>query len=198
MTARDVMQHPLPLIIALAGACNSGRKEIGRHLKRIHGFAPTAFAQPLYEGMQYLYGVSPAEILFGDPERAIERLRRPPRELLDKLRDHAKEVAGDDILIRRLVERTAARGEWSQQDLVITDLREADEIRWIRLMGGQVWWVRRPESVSSSTHTVVERLALEHFAPGDTAIINDGSLDHLRGQVDAALERARAAAAPAS
>lgn len=178
-----------PLIIALVGAARAGKDTIGLHLKRKHDFAKAAFALPLYESLETLYGVSPLEYLDEDKERVIERLGLSVRELLQRLGDHVREVAGDDILIRRLVERVHARGEWGQQHLVITDLRLAKEIDWVRRMGGRIWWVKRTRAAAVRTHATeaIERLMLLHYAKEDAVILNDRDLESLHGYVDQTL-----------
>lgn len=186
MNAPD-LQKPLPLVIGLAGAPHSGRKTIAKYLKRRHGFATSHFMQPVLEAVQALYGVSPAELLFGDRDLVIERLGKTPRELIEPLRAHGKTVAGNDLLLRRLVERTATRGEWGQQDLVITDITEEVEIQWIRLMRGQIWWIRRPSQVPCRAIEDLERLVLLHFDPVDTVIVNGDSVEK---EVDGAYFRA--------
>src|ERR1700752_2628594 len=108
-----------PLLLALVGEPGSGRRTIAQHLKRRHGFAKTSFAQTLREGVQYLYGVAPGELLF-DESASIERLGKPPLELMAGLRAHAFEVAGDGFLIRRLVGRTQGRGGWMNESGVIS------------------------------------------------------------------------------
>jgi len=184
--------RPVPLIIALAGAEQCGRRTIGTYLKRRHGFAVHRFAQPLFDAVQFLYGVSPVDLLIDDHAREIERLGKSTRELLESLRAHAKATTGNDILLRRLVERLAARGEWMQTDVVITDISDATEVRWIRSMRGQVWWVRRPESAHHGL-AAIERMFLELYEPGDAAIINDATPWALEQRVDQALARARSA-----
>lgn len=181
------LRKTAPLIIAIAGAQGAGRKTIGKLLKHRHGFATAAFAQPVHDAINSLYGVSWADLLF-NTDRPIEGLLgKSPRQLADSLADHARSQSASDILIRRLVERTMARGEWGQQDLVITDLTLASEIHWLRIVGGHIWWTRRPGAAGPSE--AIEKLALEYWGPGDTAIINDGSIEALELQVTTAVER---------
>jgi hypothetical protein len=187
------MNKPLPIIIGLAGAEGSGRRTIAQHLKRRHGFASHRFAQPLFDAVQFLYGVSPVELLCEDHGALLERLGKRTTELLNLLRAHAAITVGNDILIRRLVERLAARGEWMQDNVVITDVTEAMEIRWIRQMRGRVWWVRRP-GAEASLVPHIEKLFLELYEPHDALLINDGSQWILEQRVDQALSRAMDAA----
>lgn len=186
-----------PLVIGLAGAPDAGRKSVASWLKRKHGFAIASFDQPLRDAVQMLYGVSPVELLY-DPRQHIERLGRSASHLIDELRDHAGKLAGADILTRRLVERAQSRGEWGQQDIVITDVSTAAEIRWLRAVGGSVWWIRRPvldapAAVPTAAMTEIMKLALEQWMAADMAVINDGTPDALQFKVDVLMRRARQA-----
>lgn len=189
---RSSLREAPPLIIALAGMQGSGRKSIAKDLKRKHGFAVAAFQQPIADAIQSLYGVMPTDLCF-EPEAKIERVGKSPRQLIDAMRIHAESIGGEEVLTRRLVERTVARGEWGQQDLVITDLSTLSELRWLRLVGGNVWWIRRhpPETALFEPVSTITRLALEQWGAGDMAIVNDGSIDALAFKVGELVERAR-------
>lgn len=187
---RGALRAAPPLLIALAGGMGSGRRSTAKILKTKHGFATSAFQQPLVDAIHPLYGASPMDLLF-DPAAPIERLGRSPQDLIASLRAHAETIAGEDILIRRLAERTVARGEWGQQDLVITDLSTAAEINWLRKMGGSVWWIRRWSSATEPTTIAISKLALCHWSFGDMAIINDDTIDALSTKVEEQLARAQ-------
>jgi dephospho-CoA kinase len=186
---RNELRKAPPLIIALAGGPGVGRKTVSKILKHRHGFAIASFYQPVQDALNNLYSVSWADLLFS-PDRPIEHLNgKSPRQLADALADHARSQTASDILIRRLVQRTMARGEWGQQDLVITDLTLPSEIQWIRSMGGRIWWTRRPGP--AGTLGEIEKVALEYWGSNDTAIVNDATIEALELQVANALERIR-------
>lgn len=191
MTARDRSQPPR--FVILVGAGRVGKDTVGQYLKLRHGFAKASFARPLYDAIGPLYGVMPCEYLFGDKDAPITRLGRSVRELLQHLGDQIREEAGPDILIRRLVERSVARGEWMQTDLVITDARADIEIEWARQQGAIVWWVRRPGAPDVRPHHTesIAALHLKQFRDGDFTIVNEGTPEALYQQVDSAIAATR-------
>jgi dephospho-CoA kinase len=129
---RNELRKAPPLIIALAGAAGAGRKTVSKILKHRHGFAIASFSQPVHDAVNGLYGVGWAALMFSPDEPIGELGGKSPRQLTDALADHARAQISDDVLIRRLVQRTVSRGEWGQQDLVIPDLELPSEIHWIR------------------------------------------------------------------
>lgn len=195
MNAPDI-HRPLPLIVALAGAPLTGKKTIAKLLKHKHGFAAHSFYQPVYEAARTLYGISPVEVIFeGMKDMPIERLGKSPRYLAERLADHARETLGSDVLMRRLVERAVARGEWGNHDLVVADLARPEEVHWLRTVGGLVWWVRRKSAAQTPQSEAIERMMLSYYERDDTAIINDFSLEDLDECVRMAVASAREKAA---
>lgn len=192
-------EFPKPMLILLVGAGRTGKDTIGDYLKTRHGFSKAAFAKPLYEALGVLYGVSPVEWL-ADKDAIIPRLGRSPRELLQHLGDHARRECGPDILIRRLVERTVARGEWKQANLVITDGRMDYEVEWARPQGASIWWLRRDNAPPVRPHQTesIGALHVKQYREGDFVLYNHGA-DALIGQVEdvlsTILHRARGPAA---
>jgi hypothetical protein len=191
---RHTLDKPMPLIIALVGDAGAGRKTVAKMLKHKHGFAVASFRAPLAEAVASLYGVSPADFLF-DPAKPLQRYEKSPNELVEALRVHTEEIAGADFLTRRLVERTVARGEWQQQDLVIHDLASPEQLQWLRLVGGIPMWIRKPAPIDTPEMAPALRLAIIEWRTGDLSVLNDGSLEALAFKVDSLIERARAAAA---
>lgn len=68
---------------------------------------------------------------------------------------------------------------------VISDVRFPDEAALVRELGGEVWFIARP-GVEVSGHAS----ELVQFVP-DRVLDNSGTLDHLRAQVERALEEGR-------
>lgn len=191
---RSALDKPMPLIIGLIGDAGAGRKTVAKMLKHKHGFAVASFRAPLCDAVSAIYGTSPADFLF-DPARRLPRYEKSPNELVEALRIHTEEVAGEDFLTRRLVERAIARGEWNQQDLVITDFFSAQQLQWLRGVGGIPLWIRKPAAIDTPEMAPALRLAIMEWRGGDLCVLNDGSLEALAFKVDSLIERARAATA---
>jgi hypothetical protein len=169
MNGLEIVRRAPSAIIALAGATRADRDAIGRVLKQQHGFALYHFARPLYDAIGPLYGLTAMDWLFDDMIDVVhERIGKTPRQLIQALEVHVREQAGSDILIQRLVEMATARGEWQrEQDLVITDLETAAELHWLRIVGGQVWWVRR----EGAPNTTAEKLMLTGYQAQDEVLV---------------------------
>jgi hypothetical protein len=183
-----------PVLIGLVGTRLSGRDTIARHLKQAHGFVCAAFEQPAVSAMYTLYGLSPLDVLDGGKDRALPDLGGfTSRELSEALCQQGRALAGREFLIKRLVRRLVVRGDWQQRDLVITDLREPEELEWLRQAGGLVWWIRRIDSPTSYKElAAVQTLMLEGFDHRDCVLMNHGgSLDELRASVEQLLCRTR-------
>lgn len=185
---------PLSLIIGLVGPQGSGRGDVARLLKRSHGFAVAALEQPLRDAVGPLFGASAWDLLFA-ADQPLSKVGKSPAQLIAATRTHVEGIAGIDFLTSRLVERSVARGEWHNQDLAITDLKTAEEIRWLRMLGGTPLWIRRDTPFDSDGIDPVTRLALTEWQIGDLSIVNDASLEALAFKVSSLISRARQVAA---
>lgn len=174
----------------LVGVGRCGKDTIGNYLKRRHSFAKMAFTDPLFDGLRVLYGVAPAEVLDDDKEKTITRLGKSVRELVQDLGDHVRAELGQDILIRRLVDRAIERGDWKNSPLVITDGRRPLEITWAREARATVVWVTRSDAPAVRPHhtEAIAMLRKTHYREGDCELVNDGTPEQLYEQVDAILE----------
>jgi hypothetical protein len=183
------LSERMPQLVLLVGAGRTGKDTVGAYLKRRRGFARASFAKPLYDALQPLYGISALDVLDADKEAIIPRLGRSLRELVQHLGDHVRQELGPDILIRRLVERTVARGEWAQTDLVITDGRLDIEIEWARHQGAAIWWISRENAVPVRPHATesIGAVRVKQFYEGDIVLKNDGAPEQLFEQVDRAI-----------
>lgn len=170
------------------GRCGKGT--IGNYLKRRHSFAKMAFADPLYDGIRAVYGVTVAECLDEDKERLLTRLGKSVRELVQDLGDHARGELGQDILIRRLADRAMERGDWKNAPLVITDGRRPLEVEWARVARATVVWVTRTNAPPVRPHhtEAITMLREKHYREGDCELVNDGTAEQVYEQVDAILE----------
>jgi hypothetical protein len=180
------MKHT-PLIIGLAGDNLSGRDEVAKFLKRVHNFSVYAFEQPLFDAIQALYGITALDLLTAK-DRPFERAaNRTPRALVEALGTHVRTTAHAQVLAARLISRAMVRGDWNSAEIVITDVRHPADLTWLRLVGGRVWWITRPNTPDCGTRD----LMLAQYAAVDTVIRNDSTLEELDTRVKNALEYAR-------
>lgn len=163
-------------IIALTGKARSGKDTVAEYLERYHGFTRYAFADPMRAMVHALeeYGVTfPA-----DRERS----------------------AIGDVSERQMLQDIGALGRtwgpcfwitladrWlSQQtkNVVISDIRTEQEATWVRMKGGEIWHITRPDA--PEVRQDVTEQGIEN--PGELVLNNDGTFDDLYDQVDDALD----------
>jgi len=137
------------MIIGLVGFIGSGKGTVGDILEQ-KGFIKDSFAKPLKDACAVMFGWS-RELLEGDTEMSRKWREEPdsywsekfgreftPREALQKMGTEAgREVFHKDIWVISLLNR--AKGK----DVVVTDVRFQNEIKYIQDNGGIVIRVKR-------------------------------------------------------
>ena len=162
------------MLIGLLGKARCGKDVLADHLVG-HGFVKCHFATPLKDACRVLFDLSEDQ-LHGDAKDAHDpRLGTTPRRIM--------QVFGTDVMRARF-ERSHSHGG----DVVVADVRFANEVEAIKRLGGVVIKVERPGMVSDDDH-VSERVdALDGV---DFGIVNDGSIEQYLGRADALLGAVR-------
>ena len=169
--------------VGLAGFARSGKDSVGAVLVS-EGFVRRSFATPMRQALCRLNplvdtvnGVMPlmdALYLLGSWEGLKERAPGV-RVLLQRFgTDVGRELFGEGFWVEQ-----AFRG-LGDESVVFTDVRFPNEAEAIRGRGGVVWNVVRPGVGVANGH--VSESALAGFVFDET-ILNDGSLEDLRGKV---------------
>jgi hypothetical protein len=174
------------MLIGLCGAAGSGKDTVASIL----GFDRVAFADPLYEMVSIITGMTPDEMRDREAkERPVDWLGQSPRQLLQTLgtewgRATVSETIWIDTAMRR-VRRLLDAG----RDVVITDVRFDNEAAAIKAAGGVIWQVVRGEGG-------IQGLAARHASEAgvspvliDRVLGNWGSLSRLRTTVEAQIGR---------
>jgi len=173
------------MLVGMCGAAGSGKDTVADIL----GFDRVAFADPLYEMVAIVTGMTPDEMRDRETkERAIGWLGgRSPRQLLQTLgtewgRDTVSQTIWVDTAMRR-VQRLLDAG----RDVVITDCRFDNEAAAIKAAGGVIWQVVRG-------HGGIQGLAARHASEAgvsplliDRVLGNWSTIERLRQTVDAAI-----------
>ena len=112
------------------------------------------------------------------------------REFIQNFGEDGRQTFGEDFWINLILPKPGNRCKLTvmyphTQVLVVTDCRHPNEAQRVIDLDGEIWHVVRP-GVESDGHPT-EKLLPPWLI--DRTIINDGSLDHLRDRVAAALER---------
>jgi hypothetical protein len=172
------------MLIGMCGAAGSGKDTIADIL----GFDRVAFADPIYEMVAIVTGLTPAEMRDRETkEREIGWLGHSPRQLLQTLgtewgRDTISQTIWVDTAMRRV------RGLLEQgRSVVVTDVRFDNEPAAIKAAGGVIWQVVRGQGS-------IKGLAARHASEGgvdppliDRVLGNWSTIERLRRNVEAAI-----------
>ena len=178
------------MLIGLCGPAGAGKDTVAGLLTDSDrcSFQQLAFADPLYECISVITGISPAGLQKRDVKEAvIPWLGKSPRQMLQSLgTEWGREMIHPQIWIRITMERViphlaVGRG------VVITDVRFDNEAKAVIDAGGEVWKVTRPgwECLDAGTAGHQSEAGISAHLIART-IDNSGSLDDLRRQLVAA------------
>ena len=177
--------------IALAGRLRSGKSEVGNHLHIRHGFDEVAFGTELKRNYHAMLPWVPE---FPKPRKGYQDYGQKMRELF-----------GDDIWIKHAERKINGIIDFrvntnaDRIGIVISDLRQPNELEWARANGFTIIRVTAPDEVriaraiqandDFSVHDLAHEteLAIDGFDV-DYEIVNDGMVDDLKRKIDEILE----------
>jgi len=172
------------MIIGLSGYARSGKDEVAKLLVEEYGFTRLAFADKI---RQLLLAIDPS---LGGPKLStivaeygwdVAKSKTEVRELLQHLGVAARTLIDEHIWVTTVLNQI----EEIDKNYVITDVRFENEANAIKLIGGEIWRVRRTNNVPVNDH--VSENALDGFK-FDKILKNEGSLDDLRELVRRRME----------
>jgi hypothetical protein len=200
------------MLIGVVGFIGSGKGTVGDILSD-YGFIGDSFARPLKDAVAIMFGW-PRELLEGDTELSRRWREEPdafwsesfkrsfsPRDALQLMGTEAgRQVFHQDVWVISLLNR--ARGK----DVVITDVRFQNEIKYIQENGGIVIRVRRgddPVWYKDMSLLNTESSRLEYMSKFnihrsewdwvgcdfDYLIDNDGNIGDLRKKIENVLQQ---------
>lgn len=169
------------MIIGVCGAIGSGKNTVGEFLVKDHGFTQLAFADPIYDAISAITGLTVEELKDRNrKENTLDWISCSPRRLLQTLgTDWGREMIHPEIWVVSALRRV--RG-----DTVITDVRFNNEAEAILARGGAIWRVVGREIESPSKHRAEAGIADKYVSE---TLQNSGPLECLRLAVDSAYER---------
>lgn len=171
------------MIIGICGAAGAGKGSVASILES-RGFATLSFADPLYEAVSAITGLTVAELQDRSrKENTLGWISCSPRRLLQTLgTDWGRNMIHQEIWVMATMQRMLPGG-----DYCIPDVRFVNEAAAIRARGGVVWRVERPG------HSLLAGAAAAHESERgipdeyvDSVITNGGTLADLQAAVDAA------------
>jgi dephospho-CoA kinase len=180
--------------IALTGKLRAGKDEVARHLYIKHGFTRIAFGDALKKEAHAVFPWIPQN---SKPRALYQKFGQLMREIdPDVWIKHAERAVNGTIDFR--VNTGAER-----IGIVITDVRQQNEVAWCRENGFTLIRVTAPDEVriaraieagdDFSVHDLAHEteLAIDGFTV-DYEIVNDGLVAELQEQVDDILEEINA------
>ena len=181
------------MIIGLAGAAGAGKNTVAERLLVAHQCVPLAFANPLYEAVSVITGLTVDELQDRtQKERALGWISCSPRRLLQTLgTDWGRQMIHPEIWVMSTMRRIEAHPEFNY---CLTDVRFENEAEAIKARGGVVWRVTRAADAgldaTAAAHSSEAGIPDKYV---DLDLANDGSVESLWRAVDAAIGSLQAA-----
>lgn len=175
------------MIIGLTGRAFSGKDTVGAYLSRAHNFSMLAFADPIRDALIAALDIDPRAFRPENKETVIDWLGQSPRKLMQTLgtdwgRQLVKKTIWIDLMARRIRQSIYA----GDTDIVITDVRFWTEASLISRLGGTVWRIHRPNAETTRHNAHISENEMDCI-PVHHTLTNDGTLEQLYEQVDAAM-----------
>lgn len=176
-------------IIGLTGKAGSGKDTIADRLVVNKGFIKMAFAAPMKEALNLMFGFDPSDWYDREwKETPLPGIGNSPRQLAQTLgTEWGRDTIGPNLWILLVQRRMVQEEAWQMQAIgqkpagfVIPDVRFENEARWIREQGGTIWHVKR--DVPGVAAHVSEGGIAEEI--GDVVIHNRHTLGELEAGVD--------------
>ncbi len=166
-----------PAVIGFAGKAHSGKDTAGQYLVDKYYFKHYYFAKPLKEGCNKMFNLSDEQIR--NKEKVIEPWGRSPRELYQLLGTDVARTIDPNVWIKNAEMFYKNAIGFS---VVITDVRFANEARWIREKGGIVVYINRQQKeIEANGHSSENGLTGQDI---DVYIQNDGTINDLYEQIE--------------
>lgn len=166
----------LPLI-GLAGQKGVGKDTVADYLVAQMGYQKTAYADPLKEACQSLFGLS-REQLYDQSlkEQPDPYWGKTPRYLMQFLGTELLRSQFDPDIWTRLMEKKL-KGDF--KGWIIADIRFPNEAEFIKRNGGTVVKIVRPDLENSDNHE-----SEQHDIDSDYVIRNNRSMVELYQEID--------------
>ena len=205
-------------LIAICGFIGSGKGTVADILDEEYAYTKVSFADTLKDSVAAVFGW-PRHMLEGDTDESrawreqvdtwwSARLNMPqltPRWVLQQWGTEVCRMSFHDDIWAASVENRIRNNPFN---LVIPDCRFPNEIRTVRNLGGEVWWVRRgpdprwyDRAINANVHNytpdkvwLVQNVHASEWSwvgsKFDRIIENDGSLEQLKNNIKCMVEPA--------
>lgn len=170
------------MLIGLTGYAQSGKDTVANLLVENYGYTRIAFADPIRE---LLYRLNPETMsaagslrlqsLVDDYGWDVAKQVPEVRRLLQELGVGARKIIDESVWV------TTALRAHAGDKVVFTDVRFENEAVIIKLMGGQIWRVKRLGVSAVNDH--ISESELDGYKV-DQIFVNNGSVDDLKMLLD--------------
>lgn len=175
-----------PRIIGICGKKYHGKDTIANHLVEKYGYTRIAFADPIKDICQNIFGLSYEQLYGNMKEENDEYWKVSPRILMqfigtDLFRNNMSSIMpdiGEDIWIYILLKKIQSN---PQLKFVITDVRFKNELDHITKLNGLKIKVQRNNILNNDNHiseSYIDELNVDHI------IINDDTIENLNDKID--------------
>lgn len=166
-------------VVGFAGFSGSGKTTAAEALEEDR-FMRLSFAAPVKELFRRIDPKIDGELL-SSLDKSVNDLKRSNPDVLRMLRNLGlglRELFGEDLLVE-FARRRMQSSPWVHYPIVFDDVRFSNEVELIHGYGGIVVWVERP-GVKCDGHPIETMISRDQC---DYLIVNDGSVNNLRGKV---------------
>ena len=168
-----------PSTIGLTGVAGSGKDTVADILCREYGFVRMSFASPLKAAVKTMFSLTESHVNGELKEQPIGWLGGvTPRHIMQTLgTEWGREHICDDVWIRvaDIVHASILEQNPSAR-IVITDVRFENEADWVRSIGGNVWFIVRPNAGTSHKHSSESGIPA---CTEDSVIDNSAGIEYL-------------------
>jgi hypothetical protein len=164
------------MIIGLSGLKRAGKDTFASYFPP--NFTRMAFAEPLKQAAAIIYDVPPEAFDDNLKDATNEKWGITHRDMLINVAQKMREVDPDHWvrLMEARILNTYAQG-LTDQHILITDVRQPNELEMIKRLGGAVYLVQRKDVVWNGHPTEKMATQLEHFAGRVENLLPLGSTD---------------------
>ena len=168
--------------VGLCGYAQVGKDTCAAHMP---GFARWAFADALKIDATAMLGAIGQIAAWSDP--AFKQRWRPLLVALGA----GMRAADPDHWIKRLIYRMVRDGAQAEDNVVITDVRYVNEVRWVLSKGGVVVRIRRGGFGPANEEEARSFEEIERAYPSMPEVENDGTPADMAGKVLVEIQKAR-------